>query len=309
MPFNLGTLKLTDDAVQSCAEGSECRSFKVDCPGVASSAPGAYRRLPHFGAARGLAVFFSGGPGTAWWGGSSASVGSFFDGLRADGIDVVEIKWGDGGWLESSPGERVGPARLACRPATAVKWVHDNLYLPLGVEAGPQQCGFCITGNSGGASQVAFALSDYGLDPIVDGAFPTSGPPHSALAKACLRRPGEEQYWYEPDEGARVIDRSYGFTDAEGPCVDHDPSWASVWQQDSVDTGGTDYGHPSTRVHVIVGASDRDPRMHAHAADYLARLQAAGTDATMEVVGTMGHDITESPEGLGALRAGLLYRP
>jgi hypothetical protein len=256
---------------------------------------------PGEGPSRGVVMFFSGGAGTEWWAYTPPAL-DFLNGLRRDGFTVVQVRWIDP-WLVAAPGEQAGPARLACRPATTIQWVHDNLYVSLsnpGLKKG--ECGFCITGQSGGASQVSYALSHYGLEDIVDAVIPTGGPPHAALAKGCLRNPGEDAYWFASPGPAFVIDLSYGYR-GNGPCSRHDPAFTARWQQDSVDTGGSDYVHAGkTRIHFILIAGDPTVAP-AHALDYAARLRPAPASPWVTVQSVPGteHEIVRSPEGLAAL--------
>ena len=114
----------------------------------------------------------------------------------------------------------MGPAHLACRSASLIQWLHDTYYLPMGVSAAPLQCGFCLTGNSGGASQIAYSLAFYGLGDIVDAVVETGGPPHAALDKACLNDPG---FGYS-ERLDSVLDISYGFYRPElGPVPEARP--------------------------------------------------------------------------------------
>jgi hypothetical protein len=183
--------------------------------------------------------------------------------------------------------------------------VHDNWFLRLGVPDGPVgRCGFCITGNSGGSSQSSYALSHYGLESILDAVVPSGGPPHAAQTKGCLRNPGQERYWYESGSAA-TIDSSYGFRGTSGPCALHDSSFVPRWDEESVDTGGSDYVHPATRVHFIFGGADASVAP-AHGQDYVNRLKASGSPyVTVEVIPGMPHSIAHSPEGLAALRSAL----
>lgn len=244
-------------------------------------------------------MFFSGGFGNSWWGNDLPEVLSFLDDLRNHGYGVVQVRW-NRGWLLA--GEEVGPARLACRPATVVQWVFDNLYAPLGVDAPNQHCGFCITGNSGGSSQVSYALTHYGLDRVLNGVFPTSGPVHSALAQACLN-PAGDPLSYAGSAGAEIIDRSYGFS-SNGPCVRQDGSYKPNWDRDSVDTNGSDYSHQRTRVQVLLG--EFDTAGHPHANVYVNRLVSSGTPAEAQIVAQMGHEVADSVSGRAALRAAIL---
>ncbi|MBA2670820.1 MAG: hypothetical protein H0U67_10650 [Gemmatimonadetes bacterium] len=77
---------------------------------------------------------------------------------------------------------------------------------------------------------MSYALSHYGLDAIVDAVIPTGGPPHGALVKACLLRPGEEEYWFA-DETRQFVDRGFGIFDGDGPCLRNDTAFAERWSR------------------------------------------------------------------------------
>jgi hypothetical protein len=189
------------------------------------------------------------------------------DQLLADGFTVVQLSWATN-WLESSPGDDAGTARLGCRPAAVVRWVHDTYFRPLGIRCAENgRCGFCISGNSGGATQWSYALSHYGLEEILDAVIPTGGPPHAALAKSCLGGAGGDAYAY-PHETRQFIDRGFGFFDGTGPCFRSDPSFADRWNQASVATGGSDYHHARTRIHFLFG--ERDEQMQTVGGEYIA---------------------------------------
>jgi hypothetical protein len=249
-----------------------------------------------------MVVLFSGSDGMKWWADELESI-EFLGRLQARGVVTVQVRW-SAGWSIAAAGEDAGTGRLACRPASLIRWIHDNRYVPLGIPAGPVgRCGFCITGQSAGASQVSYALSFYGLDVVLDGVFPTSGPPQAAQDKGCLRRQGEAQYRY--GRNAFLIDQAHGYLRGGGPCETADPSFLSRWLAQSVDTGGRDFMHPETRVHFI--HSDNDVPAVPHALDYIRRLRSAGTPYLKEqVIPGMPHHIEESAAGLDALFRAIL---
>ena len=207
-PWTLGTFVPLTGGVGDCPAGYLCSNFKVTaCPNVSLDASGELAQAsPTSGTPKGVAVFFSGGLGDTWW---KTGVGIAADLLtrlhEQDGLVVVQVRWIDS-WLKAASGEDAGSAHLACRPATVVKWVHDTIYAPLGLTPALGQCGFCITGNSGGASQVSYALSNFGLDTILNAVIPTGGPPHAAQYKGCL--PGFVGYAYNTTQ-VQHIDLSY----------------------------------------------------------------------------------------------------
>ncbi len=87
-----------------------------------------------------------------------------------DGLVVVQLAW-------DPPGIWGGPRprTLACRYATAAKWVYDNIH------TGGKTRLFAAQGTSGGASQIAFGLAHYGLSDLLDLANLGGGPPGCPL--------------------------------------------------------------------------------------------------------------------------------
>jgi len=78
--------------------------------------------------ARGTIMFFSGARGTNPWDGG-AQPQRVVSELRAAGFRTVVLWWTSAlGWSKSATGWHVGHGRLACRPATAARWVIDNLH-------------------------------------------------------------------------------------------------------------------------------------------------------------------------------------
>lgn len=302
-PNPRGQLTLRSGSDPSCPVGSTCQPFTVSaCPGVAADGPGVFAiGEPTSGVARrGTVAFFSGGGGGAWWSGGHAA---FLATLRQDGFRTVEVRW-EQPWSDAAPGERTGTAKLACRPATAIAWIHDHLYDP--ATSGPTvrgRCGFCVTGNSGGSSQISYSLELYGLEDELDAIIPTSGPPQAAQEKGCLDVPGFE---YLTSGNRDIIDGAFGYLRGDGPCAAHGVGFdfSAQWRSNSVETAGGDYDHPKTRVQFIFGAQDHT-NSPTHGRTYEQALIDHGSPLVSEVVvANMGHGIG-SPDGLAALRAAL----
>ncbi len=308
IPFETGEFRYLSEKTEQCPEGYTCTVFEVNCPG-ADPAKGIIAHA-HFTGERpkGLIMLFKGGEGTTFWTQPPVAFQMAED-FRKAGFSIVQVKWIDS-WLLSSPGVDAGIAHLASRPATVIKQVYEDFYLPLEKSAETDDfTGFCLTGNSGGASQISYALSHYGLDSLIDVAVPTGGPPHATLAKSMLQRPGEEEYWYREKRRA-FIDKGFGFFDGNGPGVRFDTSFVDRWNEESVATGGNDYYHPDTRLHFIIGADDRG--MYHVSTDYIYRLFEEGNpDITLEIVPGTPHNILRSEAGKAALTSAILghHRP
>lgn len=145
--------------------GSTCTRVLVGCPSVATASAVVRITRPSSATAnRGTVVLTSGGDGTFFTLGLSPLVSGMIATFATNGLVVADLAW-------ESPGVWGGPqARtLACRSATALKWVYEN------VHSGGRARLFAAQGTSNGASQIAFALAHYGVD-FLDLANLGSGP-------------------------------------------------------------------------------------------------------------------------------------
>jgi arylsulfate sulfotransferase len=297
----LGTFILGPTVPSGCPTGFSCNNFRVVCPAIAQNATGIIADQKPNGQIRGVVIFFSGAGGSNWWSGTSTGVPAFFQSLLNVGFELVQISWSNS-WLLSPIGVQSGEELLASRPATVIKWVHDNIYAPLGLHPSVGECGFCITGESAGADQVAYSLSSYGIDNGVDAAMPTSGPQLASISKGCLQEPG---YAYNPDK-VGLLDESYGFGwSGGGPCAAQDPSFTDTWVANSVETGGTQYNYPTTRIHMIVGGRDTPNDLDRPSAYFQVLAQAQQPMLTWQLVPSMAHGIEDSADGLSALYTAL----
>lgn len=298
-----GARPLGDVTVGGAASGcrfEECRQVTVACPDI-DPIDATVGVEPARSEQRGVVLMFSGGKGAAFWS-SGARIPDLVGPWTEAGFDVVEIAWAGDGWGASPPGEAVGFAALACRPATFTKWVYDNEFAPLGLDGGPTGvCGFCVGGNSGGASQAAYGLTHYGLDALVDAMVVTAGPPHSLIAQGCSGRPEDAEFSYRPD-GQKLMDIAYGGT--PGPCAaSEDPG---LWEQDGVATGGSDYEFPTTRIVIVLGREDRSGATTQ--AQVLAERMRSGGTPTVEVhvLPGEGHKVESSVEAVELVREAVL---
>jgi hypothetical protein len=299
----LGKFSQKSSITSGCPSGYSCRKFEISCPGVNEPGTGTLAVASAHEDPRGLVMFFTGGSGKSWWT-AGEETHQFAEDLRVLGFAIVQVKWSGKGWLRSSPGNDAGIAHLACRPATVIQYVHEKYYVPLGIHTPIGKAGFCITGNSGGASQISYALSHYGLDQILDVVIPTGGPPHTALAKSCMNNPDEERYWF-PLRTRKFIDTGFGFFDGNGPCANQNSSFIPRWNQESPSTGGNDYFHPTTRIKFLFGKSDR--RMRLIAKDYFRQLRAGESPyVSRKNISNTSHSIAQTEEGLTALKKAIL---
>ena len=97
----------------------------------------------------------------------------------SDGLTVVQLRWDPPG-IWGDPRARTA----ACRYATAARWIYDNVHI------GGRSRLFAAQGTSGGAAQIAFGLSHYGIGDFVDLANLGGGPP---ICPLCANQPGVPQ--------------------------------------------------------------------------------------------------------------------
>ncbi len=292
-----GQVRLAHRSDSMCPAGAECQAFVVRCPETGRPARG-YVAIQQVEEPRGLVVLHAGTLGTRYWASTPASQEALGQ-LHAEGLSTVQIRW-QHGWLANHDG-LPGPRALACRPATVLAWIHQELYQPLGLPDSAGACGFCFTGSSAGAAAGAYAMTFHGADVLLDAAVLSSGPPFSDLDAACLPGLAAPELFKSP-AAAAAVDSLYGGP-VPGPCESDDWAWANRWHQDSLDGPGGQVS-PQTRVHFVVGQRDTSGAV-AHALHYAGVLEAGGANVTVESLPGMGHALRNNEEGLGAVVAAL----
>lgn len=280
----------------SCPTVATCTPYTVSCPGL-PDAKFVVGISPSTVTPKAVLMLFSGGSSGGWWSDASGDIAALLPPVRAMGYTVLQVRWASGIYAVGGSTEDFGPAKLMCRAATAQRFIHDYYYQPLDINpVGVGVCGFCVSGNSGGANLIGYGLTHYGLAPIIDVAIPSGGPPWSTIAKSCMLTPGEEKYWFKTDDRQGVDDR-YGFSaTTTGPCMTHNPAWVSRWNADALATGGNNYYYPTTRVFLLEGATDK--LFSAVSLDFYARMQSAGSPyVSWEATPSAGHTYLASVTG------------
>ena len=301
-PFALGQVSLQGSSAPcNTMPGHSCQPFTITaCPNVSMDISGSFSASPAPNPQRGVLVIFTPGKGVGYWAEPSGPRWDYLTFAIANGFQVLQVSWNTP-WRDSLLGEvpPVGPARLACRPASIARYLYDQYWPARPRVAGV--CGFCMFGGSGGASQIAYPLTHFGADDYVDAILPVSGPTHSAMAKTCGRVRGQFDYW---GSSGNDFDSAYGFTSDSGPCALHDPSWIPLWDRDSVSTQGSDYVYPSTRVYLVLGKLD--PVQVTNSRDFVSKLAESGSPfVSVNIVATMGHAIND--DGYAALEDALTW--
>lgn len=297
-PRVLGIADVIARDVPACDSSWECLSLKITCPEVSGSAV----LDLHVGAATGTAslgtiLFASGWAGDYKWAADwQPRRQHLLNRLRRDGFRVIQMVWSDN-WWAGSVGSLEGPARLACRPATGLKWIAKNLHGPDSSEAA-----LCATGHSNGASQLAYAVTQYDLGDFFDLVIFESGPNWSRLDIGC----GDPRHvLFLPERERRIVDMTFGFgtletASPEGPCTQ--ASETGRLEESSLAVGGWDYAIPETSVGFLFGTSDlSSTRRHGEAFRSVVRASRSRKIASAIVPGA-DHWVGDHPAGMLTLR-------
>ncbi|MCH7731817.1 MAG: hypothetical protein IIB44_04775 [Candidatus Marinimicrobia bacterium] len=295
----LGEVKLVSGP--SNCDGHDCYEVEVSSPQLAEI-DNALLKVgdPTTSPSRGTIMFMGGGNGTYLWGNQSEHAGRVIEELRAAGFRTVQLQW-ERGWLTGARGQSEGPARLASRPATVMRWVYDNLHQQDDDRA------FCATGNSGGSMQISYTLAHYGQANIFDAVVLTGGPPFGRIDLGLIHDdPNNEQYWFDA-YGTRVADESFGFPpDSTGPGARNDPSFRRQFQDASVSFGNWAYVYPETMVWFLFGENEY-PVWEAQGMTYYNRLLEAGSPLVrLDTVSNTPHVVRSTKEGAEMIRDILL---
>jgi hypothetical protein len=240
--------------------GGSCQQMAIACEGINNWNTYVKINAPT-GTPKGVVIY---GVGT---GGSGLYDTQFTYGETAvqnvlnAGFTTVQVSFGGpfssnapNGWL-TGPG---GVRRLACRYATLAQWVDTHV---LNSITEP----LCATGNSGGSSAIAYALSNYGLDRIFSMVELTSGPPMARVDYGCLCQQGtastpcgqgQLSYCYGASNAA-VIDTAYSQAICTNAVNGHpSPIASTLFLSDSIDAPGAVLAFPKTYVNVLYGGQD-----------------------------------------------------
>ena len=279
-----------------CANGvSDCWSVEVTCPSIAPATARLKIRNSTV-TPKGTAIFTEGGPGNTFWGNQGVPAKNALIELTNNGFNTVEVAWTNSWWSDTSAslnGTFDGYPTVACRPATIAKYIRDTFN---GEDPG---LAFCASGNSGGSTQVAYMLSHYDLETILDLAVPTSGPPVSQIETGCYQTPGYESMWYSSGT-ALTIDQIFRVS-KNGPCVAKDITYQELYRNASVSIGG-DYLYPNTHVHFVFGATDATSAVGQGLFHFDTLFQVGQLLLGQEFIAGAGHQVHRSEAGANAIR-------
>jgi len=138
----------------------------------------------------GVIFIHGGGPGT------SPGNFDFADNYFKAGYEVVEVAWSDDWEKTYDPfgSHTANIQAAACRPATLLNYVYNNIYLPIyNPPNGNSRAGMCAHADSAGSAAIAYSMAYYGANSYLDNVELTSGPVLSDIEQGCAEGPGAAQ--------------------------------------------------------------------------------------------------------------------
>jgi hypothetical protein len=170
-----------------------CENAIVSCPNTVNTGVNFAYTSPS-GIPNGVITFFNGGDGTAPAGdatGTPAAPLTMAQTYFAAGYEIVQVAW-TAAWEGTDQGQsgQLFPGNIqtaACRPATFINWVYNNVYLPITQQGsgGNPKAGMCAQGSSAGSAQIAYSLAYYGAYAWFDNVELISGPVLSDIDQGC----------------------------------------------------------------------------------------------------------------------------
>jgi hypothetical protein len=271
---------------------SKCFNFTSSSSLVEEIKTGVIRIDEPEGSVIGTVAMYSGGLGKHYY--SERKEGKkLVDETLRKGFRVIQIKWNEG-WFAGSLERQEGFRKLAVHPATVTQYIHDNLL--------EKDKPLILFGGSGGAAQIAYMLSFYGIDAIADKAIIFSGFWMGRLDLGCFDDDPLHSHLKYSERARVAIDQSLGFsTDVKGPCELRDSSYIETYKNSSISVGGN-YYYPNTNVYLIYGGNDQVGALN-QGLTYFEQLAFARTRyLNMQVIEGVGHGILQDSLGFEIIR-------
>ena len=288
--LELGDIEFNPQA-DTCS-GSMCYSFTSSSSQVGENKTGILRIDEPEGTIIGTIAMYSGGMGTIYYSKGKAGKLLIEEALKK-GYRVIQIKWNEG-WFAGSPGKQEGFRKLAVHPATITQFVFENF--------AEKDKPFVLFGGSGGAAQIAYMLSFYGIDAITDKAIIFSGFWMGRLDIGCFDNNPLNSHLHYSERARAIIDISLGFTSEDkGPCELRDTSFSDIYKNSSISQGGK-YYYPNTDVYLIYGGNDQVGALNQGLTYYEQLISAKSPWVHMQIVEGAGHGLLRDSLGFETIR-------
>jgi hypothetical protein len=253
------TVSCTDVGADSGVAGSTCYQLNVSCPDVSDETVDL--KVNTAPVPLGTVLFTAGGGGLTWYDQEFTHGADAINQVIAANFTTVQMVFETppgfpsnltpAGWL-SGPG---GVRKLACRWATAAKWVHDNMLA--------SNTAFCSTGNSGASGAMGYAISQYGMEATFNFLEMTSGPPMARIDQGCLCNTtpvstpcGQTLSACYQVDANMFLDPAYASTICSSAETTHSTSNQDTFINDSVLSPDANLVFPDVNIHFVFGGRD-----------------------------------------------------
>ena len=301
----LGSITVGGSCSQTSNLGnSSCQSVTVTgCPNLANATADLVIAQPPVGTpVIGTIIFGSGMGGTTLYGTAGSYEAGMMENLRKAGYRIIERVWTNGpnGWFTGT----FGPAVSACRYATLVNWIRKQY--PSGQ--------LCASGVSGGAVELSFGLSRWGLGNVLNAVVFDSGP-QTRLDYYCVGTADPQwsalcqninsNYSFscpgttgcEPYPGvAQLIDASYNGVNTCYGATMQSPNLTKLYT-DSADGPGAILNFPNTKIAFYEGALDCSFGVAISGVAYAKEISSLGASPAVSIIAGQGHQISQSSAG------------
>jgi hypothetical protein len=156
-------------------QGMRCFQATVSCPGTVDL-PVTFGYENPNGTPLGTIFTHSGGGGTLPYNGGLGTTTDYMDSYLNAGYQVVQMAWLSP-WEDVGAGFAASIATAACRPATLMQYIYQNVRT---------SGAMCAQGASGGSAAIAYALAWYNASSYLDKAELISGPVFGNIEEGCV---------------------------------------------------------------------------------------------------------------------------
>ncbi len=236
LPLGKISASVAGSGGKPCPPGATCTELTVTCTGLADAQAIVAVRQPS-GTAKGTVYVHGGGGGDQFYNTNA-------DEIVSAGFRTAQVRWSSD-WETTA---KDGIKAAACRPATVLKWVFDN------VQNGDRKTGYCAMGHSGGSSVLAYSLAHYGGGSLLDYASLLAGPPFGRIDYGCAPStysgPATNLCAELPNAPYALPTDKMDAWENTSSCGAATPVPADVakWAADSVVSPGATYDYPKTLV-------------------------------------------------------------
>jgi len=160
---------------QGYFDGMQCSVATVSCPDTADIQVTFGYENPA-GTPKGTIFFHDGAGGTTPYAAGLSPSENYLVSYLGAGYQIVQMSWATD-WEEVGASHQASIGAAACRPATLMQYIYQNVRV---------SGAMCAQGQSGGSAAIAYALAWYNAASFVDKVELISGPVFGNVEEGCV---------------------------------------------------------------------------------------------------------------------------